>query len=75
MAVNVDDNIRKLSSGQRKKVEVRAAVAVGLFGLTRATGLADLGRRVDLVERSIRRCKGDPAFAEALRRDTEGRRD
>ena len=38
----------------------------------RAAGLAGLGRRVDLVERSIRRGEGDPELAEALRRDAEG---
>ena len=37
-----------------------------------AAGLADLGRRVDLVERSIRRGEGDPELAEALRRDAQG---
>ena len=29
-------------------------------------------RRVDLVERSVRRGEGDPELAEALRRDAEG---
>ena len=51
---------------------VRAGVATGLYGLARAAGLADLGRRVDLVERSIRRSEGDPELAEALRWDAEG---
>ena len=51
---------------------VLAAVAASLYGLARAAGLADLGRRVDLVERSIRRGEGDPELAEALRRDAEG---
>ena len=48
------------------------AVAASLYGVARAAGLADLGRRVDLVERSIRRGEGDPDLAEALRRDSEG---
>ena len=34
--------------------------------------LADLGRRVDLAERSVRRGEGDPALTDALRRDAEG---
>ena len=51
---------------------VLAAVAAALYGAARAAGLADLGRRVDLVERSIRRGEGDPELAEALRRDAEG---
>ena len=51
---------------------VLAAVAAALYAAARAAGLADLGRRVDLVERSIRRGEGDPQLAEALRRDAEG---
>ena len=34
--------------------------------------LADLGRRVDLVEQSIRRGEGDPELAAALQRDAAG---
>ncbi len=49
-----------------------AAVAAAIHGNSRATRLADLGRRVDLVERSVRRGEGDPELAEALRRDAEG---
>ncbi len=44
---------------------VLGTVAAGLYGVARAAGLADLGRRVDLVERSIRRGEGDPELAEA----------
>ena len=33
---------------------------------------ADLGRRVDLVERSIRRGEGDPELADALRGGADG---
>ena len=51
---------------------VLAAVAATLYGVARAAGLADLGRRVDLVERSVRRGEGDPELVEALRRDAEG---
>ena len=49
-----------------------AAVAAAVYVSARAAGLADLGRRVDLVERSIRRGEGDPELVEALRRDAEG---
>ena len=47
-------------------------VAAILYGAARAVGLVDLGRKVDLVERSIRRGEGDQELAEALQRDTEG---
>ncbi len=47
-------------------------VAAVLYGVARAVGLADLGRKVDLVERSIRRGEGDQSLAEALQRDAEG---
>ena len=49
-----------------------AAVAAAIYGIARAAGLADLGRRVDLVERSVRRGEGDPELANALNRDAEG---
>ena len=48
------------------------AIAAAIYAAARAAGLADLGRRVDLVERSVRRGEGDPELAEALRRDAEG---
>ena len=49
-----------------------AAVAAPIYAVARAAGLADLGSRVDLAERSVRRGEGDPALTEALRRDAEG---
>ena len=49
-----------------------AAVAAAIYGVARAAGLADLGRRVDLVERSVRRGEGDPELARALKSDAEG---
>ncbi len=49
-----------------------AAVLGSLYAVARAAGLADLGRRVDLVERSVRRGEGDPELARALKRDAEG---
>ena len=48
------------------------AALAAIYGVARAAGLADLGRRVDLVERSVRRGEGDPELARALKRDTEG---
>ena len=49
-----------------------ATVAAGIYGIARATGLADLGSRVDLAERSVRRGEGDRDLADALQRDAEG---
>ena len=49
-----------------------ATVSAILYGAARAVGLADLGRKVDLVERSIRRGEGNHDLAEALQRDAEG---
>jgi len=49
-----------------------AAISAAIYAVARATGLADLGRRVDLAERSVRRGEGDPELTEALRRDDEG---
>ena len=48
------------------------AVAAGIYAVARTTGLADLGRRVDLAERSVRRGEGDPSLADSLRQDDEG---
>ena len=47
-------------------------VAAGIYSVGRATGLADLGSRVDLAERSVRRGEGDRDLTDALRRDAEG---
>ena len=49
-----------------------AAVLAALYAVARAAGLADLGRRVDLVERSVRRGEGDLELARALKRDATG---
>ena len=49
-----------------------ATIAAAIYAVARATGLADLGQRVDLAERSVRRGEGDPALTDALRRDAEG---
>ena len=47
-------------------------VAAAIYGVARATGLADLGSRVNLAERSARRGEGDHDLTDALRRDAEG---
>ena len=49
-----------------------AGVAAMIYAVARAAGLADLGSRVDLAERSVRRGEGDQGLADALRRDAEG---
>ena len=47
--------------------------AFSIYALARSLGLADLGRKVDLAERSIRRGEGgDPELAEALRSQEKG---
>ena len=49
-----------------------AAIAAAIYAAARSTGLADLGRRVDLAERSVRRGDGDAGLADSLRQDEEG---
>ena len=48
------------------------AAAATIYVVARATGLADLGSRIDLAERSVRRGEGDPGLEDALRQDEEG---
>ena len=48
------------------------AALAAIYGVARAAGFSDLGRRVDLAEHSVRRGEGDPALTDALRRDAEG---
>ncbi len=46
---------------------------VAIYATARAAGLADLGRKVDLVERSIRRgAGGDPELAEQMQQQDRG---
>ena len=45
---------------------------VVFYALARVAGLADLGRRVDLVERGIRRGSGDRDLQHALDRSDAG---
>ena len=53
-------------------VLILAGLAAAIYVVARTTGLADLGRRVDLAERSVRRGEGDAGLEDALRRDAEG---
>ena len=49
------------------------SLMVALYATARAAGLADLGRKVDLVERSIRRgAGGDPELAEQMQQQDRG---
>ena len=45
---------------------------VALYTGARAAGLADLGRKVDLVERSIRRGDGDLELADQMQHQDRG---
>ena len=47
-------------------------LGAAVYAVARTTGLADLGRRVDLAERSVRRDERDPDLNDALSRDAEG---
>ena len=50
-----------------------AAFGTGVYVAARVIGLGAVGRKVDVVERAIRRGAGqDPALAEALARDEMG---
>ena len=62
----------RISVGLSAALTGSAAVLAALYAVARAAGLADLGRRVDLAERSVRRGEGDSALTDALRRDAEG---
>ena len=50
-----------------------ATLAAVFYWAARALGLGDLGKKVDLVERSVRRGEGNRELAEALQRDVEGK--
>ena len=50
-----------------------ASFGTGVYAAARVIGLGAVGRKVDVVERAIRRGDGqDPALAEALARDESG---
>ena len=53
-------------------VLILGGLAAAIYVIARTTGLADLGRRVDLAERSVRRGEGDAGLEDALRQDTQG---
>ena len=49
------------------------SLIVAIYATARAAGLADLGRKVDLVERSIRRgAGGDPELAGQMQHQDRG---
>ena len=50
-----------------------ATLAAIFYSAARALGLGDLGKKVDLVERSVCRGEGDRELAEALQRNAEGK--
>ena len=50
-----------------------ATLAAVFYWAARALGRGDLGKKVDLVERSVRCGEGDRELAEALQRDAEGK--
>ena len=50
-----------------------ATLGAIFYSAARALGLGDLGKKVDLVERLVRRGEGDRELAEALQRDAEGK--
>ena len=47
-------------------------IVVALAGVLRSLGLYDVGRKVDLVERSVRRGDGDPDLARRLHDQEHG---
>ena len=50
-----------------------ATLAAVFYWAVRALVLGDLGKKVGLVERSVRRGEGDRELTEALQRDVEGK--
>ena len=50
-----------------------ATLAAVFYWAARALSLGDLGKKVDLVERSVCRGEGDRELAEVLQRDVEGK--
>ncbi len=59
---------RRLRCDHRPTPRVGLGCSCGGFcGIVRAAGLADLGRRVELVDHSVRRGEGDPELADVLR--------
>ena len=46
--------------------------ASAVYAAARAIGLGDLGKKMDLMERSLRRGEGDQDLSDALRRDEQG---
>lgn len=49
-----------------------AAIGLAAGALARALGLVDVGRKVDVIERSIRRGDSSPELGRVLREEAEG---
>lgn len=49
-----------------------AAIGLAAGGLARSLGLVDIGRKVDVIERSIRRGESSPELGRLLREEAEG---
>ncbi len=47
-------------------------VVIAVAGILRSLGLYDIGRKVDLAERSVRRGDGDPDLARRLAEQEQG---
>ena len=61
--------------GNRIGLNVALALATleaAIHAVVRATGLADLGKRVDLAEQSVRHATGDAGLDDALRQGRRG---
>ena len=49
-----------------------AAIGLAAAALARSLGLVDVGRKVDVIERAIRRGQGSPELGRVLREEAEG---
>ena len=49
-----------------------AAIGVAAGALARSLGLVDIGRKVDVIERSIRRGDGSPELGRLLQEEADG---
>ena len=49
-----------------------AAIGLAAGALARSLGLVDVGRKVDVIERSIRRGEGSPELGRLLREEADG---
>ena len=49
-----------------------AAIGIGAAAIARSLGLVDVGRKVDVIERAIRRGEGSPELGRLLREEADG---